>query len=571
MKYKCALPLLLFLFISNLPVAFAQKVVFVPQLSSTEVPLHTVFTVTYSLNDAGELVKAPDFRDFKVVGGPMTQSFMSNINGKSKQNTYWQYNLLATKQGEFKIPSAIARTSRGNVTSSPATVKIVKAVEKKNIDGDSRESIQLNAETKGKNFYPGQQIFLGYNLLLNQQVESVNGISEDDYAGFFVNYHNLTRRHTDEVLIKGRPFTRQLIKALALFPYKEGTFTIDPMIIEARVPLPGGSTFPRIFSMFETRSVQIASNPLEISVKPYPPNAPSGFSGAVGEFEVELIPGPESISMDEAIVLQAIIRGTGDMRRWSVPALKVEGEAELFTPKILSEDSENADTNLFFVRTIEYKVLPQNTGKLTIHLPLVILNPETGKYETISSDTLDVQVTKGSGSRKTQSDESISASEEDFLMNQGSVLIADKFWKSPIIWLLFGLILMSSAIGYSQRKLKMLPAQSPADKLDASPEGTIRQIQIISAENDPQRGTEKLVALLESFISSHFQIPMHALNEDTLRIELKRRNVNSETEEEALSLYRAGLFQVYARQSDPASFQKLTLQYEKVVNALRQY
>lgn len=542
-----------------------QSTIFVPQVSNSEVPQNSVFNVTYSLNDAGELVRPPVFKDFKVVSGPNMQTFISAINGKSKQMTYWQYSLVATKQGVFQMPTAIARTSKGNITSTKASVKVVKPVERKDLKGGTGEGIQLVAGVVGSNFYPGQQIFLGYDLLINQQVESVNAISEDNYDGFFVNYYSLLRGHTDEVMINGRPYARQLIKAVALFPYQDGIYSIDPMIIEARIPMAGNSGLPGIFSMFETKSVQIASNPIDIKVKPLPPDPPAGFSGAVGKFEVQLISNVEQVSTDESVTLQAIIKGTGDLRRWSIPSLSVSDNAELFSPKVLTENTENTDTSLVYVRTAEYKLLPKSPGKLSVHLPLVILNPESGKYETVSSDTIEITVVQGKNQVANIDEESKAGTEEDYLMKRRNAWIADKFWTSPIIWCLFGLLLVGTSVLYSKRRMKMLPVEDSITQQDHSLSGTLRQIERVGKESDAEKGKESLVSIFESFLSFNLQIPKHELNEDNIREALTRRMTAAESRDEILTLYRNGLFRVYARQSNTDSLTSLALRYEKAV------
>ncbi|MFT4621544.1 MAG: hypothetical protein ACI8PZ_000196 [Myxococcota bacterium] len=88
----------------------------------------------------------------------------------------------------------------------------------------------------------------------------------------------------------------------------------------ARVELRSGR--PGVFSMFDTRSERMATQPATLHVAPLPP-APEGFTGLVGEFVFETALDKERASVGQSVTWSLQVAGDGTLEgfAWSPPPI----------------------------------------------------------------------------------------------------------------------------------------------------------------------------------------------------------------------------------------------------------
>ena len=412
-------------------VAFAQEPEFRTSVSTSKIAQHSVFEVQFELLNANGLdFRPPSFESFKVVGGPSIGSSTMVINGAVSRSQSWSYSLLATTQGKLTIGSATVVAGSKKFITRPVSIEVIaqKDIAKQG-SSSSREPVLLRAETDRKSYYPGQQIILTYRLLFRENVQTVSTIDEDDYADFFIqNFSDFSREATYET-INGLQFTSRIIKSIALFAHQSGTYTIDPMVMSAGInaPFPGNQGF---FTMRRIQDVQVASEPLTITILPLPANAPASYSGAVGTYQMSLTPGIMQITTDEAYTFEVEITGNGDSRRWDVPAAVVNGDFETYDPKILEDKVFDAGNEVSHIRKVAYQMIPAKPGDYTVVVPFTYFDPAQKQYVTIVSDTIELNVTQGSGIPFDTSSLNKVASGPTELMSINPVLLKDKFWVS---------------------------------------------------------------------------------------------------------------------------------------------
>ncbi|MEO5905297.1 MAG: BatD family protein, partial [Saprospiraceae bacterium] len=259
-------------FILNAGFSHAQDPVFTAVVSTNKVIVNSVFEIQFELNNAkGQDFTPPDFSNFKVVGGPSMGSSTMIVNGQVSRSQSWAYSLLATKEGNITIGPANVIAGRRKLATRPIAIAVTSAGNLSQADPNAPggESIALMADIAEGDYYPGQQIVLNYKLLFRENVQSVNLISEDDYADFFVqNFNSVSQQSTYET-INGVTYTSRVIKSVAMYAHQSGTYTLDPLVIDVGVnaPYPGNQGF---FTMRRLRNVQVASPQKTITVVPLP-------------------------------------------------------------------------------------------------------------------------------------------------------------------------------------------------------------------------------------------------------------------------------------------------------------
>ena len=110
--------LILALFISSVGLS-AQTINFTLEVDKDTLQTGEYITVTYTLTGArGEFV-APEFDDFRLVGGPNFSSQISIVNGRMDQTFTYSYVFQVIKMGDFIIPEASV-TVDGELYISPS-------------------------------------------------------------------------------------------------------------------------------------------------------------------------------------------------------------------------------------------------------------------------------------------------------------------------------------------------------------------------------------------------------------------------------------------------------------------
>ena len=512
--------LIFFFFNVALHLALAQEPVFKASVSDTHLAQNSVFQIQFELQNAsGADYQPPSFQNFKVVGGPSVGSSTMIVNGVVSRSQSWSYTLLAPKSGTFTIGPATIVAGRKKISTNTITIEVVatKDVPSYGSPKGAREPVILRADVDAKQYYPGQQIILTYRLLFRENVQTVSTLNEDDYADFFIqNFSDFSREATLEN-INGQQYTSRIIKSMALFAHQSGAYTIDPMIMSVGInaPFPGNQGF---FSMRRIQDVQVASEPLTINILPLPPGAPTSFSGAVGQYQMKVVPGKTNITTDEAFSFQVEITGNGDARRWDVPAPVASGDFDTYEPKILEDKVFDAGAEVSHLRSIAYQMIPLTPGDYTVFVPLSYFDPNTKKYLTITSDTMTIHVTQGTGVRPDSLAYSDTTSLPQQLMPARTIWLKDKFWMSIPHLLLFGMFLSGAGLGLAQVVRRRRDSLIPEQEKVRSVSGRHAQQQLDALQQQLQDipGNvffSKATEIYYRFLMERFSIPSSALDE----------------------------------------------------------
>jgi len=522
----------------------AQQPSFTARTSGNKVAQHSVFEIQFELeNGASNDFTPPSFRDFKVVGGPSIGSSTMVVNGAVSQSQSWSYSLLATNQGTFTIGPASVVSGRKKLSTRPVTIVVV-APEKAIPQGStstSKDPVILKAELDATNYYPGQQIILTYKILFRENVQTVSTLAEDDYSDFFVqNFGDFSREPTFET-VNGQQYTSRILKSLALFAHQSGSYTIEPMRMSVGInaPFPGNQGF---FAMRRIQDIEVATQPLTITILPLPQGAPSSYSGAVGQYQIKTIPGNTNITTDDAFTFQLEITGNGDSRRWDPPALVTNGDFETYDPKIIEDKVFENSNTVANIRTVGYQMIPHTPGDYRIYVPFSFFDPARKEYITIGSDTMTVHVVQGQQKPGTVHAEQDVSHEPLQLMKVNTPWLKDRFWVSVPHLVLFALVLIIALYSwwvnrkyYREKQLSDAErsrleagkvARSQLDLLEASAQGMESKAFFESAS-----------AIYYKFLTDRFTIPSSELDESRIASYLTKGGVPDQPADRARRLF----------------------------------
>lgn len=352
------------------------------------------FTLTYTSPDGNAPKLALPTLDGFDVAGTSTSSRMSIINGATSAQMVYSYQLQPTRTGTLRIPSLHLDYNGQQLATDPITITVTQG----NGTPTSNPAPQPNAPTNGNVNRKGDKYlyveaavdkkapFVGEQVIFTLRIYSAATLlGQPDYqAPKFNGFWHSPEPATREYSSMGADGTMYDVTELTtmLYPTAAGTVTIDP----ATLTVPGG-----IFSP----SVDLASDPITLNVKPLPSNAPADFTGAVGQFKLTATPDRTQTRVGEPVTLHIELSGTGNWGTLGDPKWPSDASWRAFN------NSSNTQSNVVGgkttgTRTYERLMVPTVEGKLT--LPVIsysYFDPEKGAFQTAKTSAIQIAVAAG--------------------------------------------------------------------------------------------------------------------------------------------------------------------------------
>ncbi len=262
----------------------------------------------------------------------------------------------------------------------------------------ANQSFFLKPEFKIKEAYIGQMIELSYVLYQrSRNLRNFEMAKFPDFKGFLKEELFITKNFSQErVQVGNEVLLRSEIIRYALFPLKSGEVKIDPFVVRAEVftspedlinSLITGAPTPQMGTPIP---MEKSSGVVTIQVKELPAT-PEGviFTGAVGDFNIEL-KGPEGkLSVDQPFTVQFTIAGKGNVKMIEEAPIPLPKDLELFQTKNTSE--LRPDTTGY--KSFEYLLLPRKNGTLVLEpFKWAFFDPQTRSYQVRETPRLSFQV-----------------------------------------------------------------------------------------------------------------------------------------------------------------------------------
>ena len=402
MNRKLALYIILFITTFAFTIN-AQEGKLVASVSKNKLGVNQRFRIQYTIDKQGaDNFKAPNFTNFKIVGGPSQSVSQSWINGKMTFSQSYTYILQPKNKGEFNLPPASIEIDGETVQSNTLKIIIVDAVEVPQNPNDpdyiASQNIHLVAEISKTTPYIGEGIYVEYRLYFSENVGIYdNAITESpQYNGFWNQEVKRNGTPVKEGTYNGEKYRYAVLHKALLIPTKSGNLTIDPMKMDIVVAVPTGRA--DFFGNVITRQVrkEFSSTKKTVAVKGLPTlNKPEDFNGAVGQFSFDVSLSKEILKANESSQIQLTVSGNGNLKLFELPKIETPKELEVYQPE-RKEDVSIMSNGLNGSISNNYTVVPQYKGKYKIpSVSFSYFDPKDEVYQTITSDDLYVDVLEG--------------------------------------------------------------------------------------------------------------------------------------------------------------------------------
>lgn len=405
------------------------QVAFKLEVSSRAIGKDEVLQVSYSVKNASELnsgLSVSSFPGWKIVSGPQTSQETSIVNGVTTSSVGYIYLLMPQKTGTLSIPGATITADGKRLSCAGTTIQ----VSNQSSNGGSMPSNQSSgglsglqalldqfaggapdeAET-GNILHKGETaeqkikdnmfvratpnkktVYVGEPFVVTYQLYSALGgqskvTGQPSFTG--VSVLDLTKESQPEMVTVGNKRYRAfLIRKVQLTALQPGTISLGTVETSNDIPFTSYDDpyHPQTYT-------QLLKNPaVTVEAKPLPEaGKPADFSGAVGKFQIHVVPQNAQLPAGENNTLHIEITGEGNLLPATIPQVNWPAGVEHYDPK----DSQNVDKRSFPVlvsKVFEVPFIGDKQGKVTFApISFSYFDPNEGVYKTVKSDPFTVE------------------------------------------------------------------------------------------------------------------------------------------------------------------------------------
>ena len=392
---------ILILFLTLNTLILSSQVKFDVSVSKSKLGLNERLRVDFVMNQNGDNFSPPKFENFQIIGGPNQSIKTSYVNGERSFSKTYSYFLKPLKKGTLKISQASIEIDNETYKSLPIEVTITDSV-KQPSDAVTQyyndDDIELRALISKGSPFLNEPITVVYKLYYKAPI-NISDARETEtpkFKDFWSQTIKIPQLKVQREVYKGQNYNVVEWRKVVLYPQRVGELEISPLSLNLVLDVP---TDKRDFFgnvIYDQTSQLISTGMRRINVKNLPNQGkPDSFTGAVGEFEFDVILNKNSLRATESFQAELKVKGSGNLKLFDLPNILVPNSMELFEPK----REELINTNLSGMSgsiSKLFTIIPRFQGNFPIEeVEFSYFNPETEKYKILKSPRLTIDVFDG--------------------------------------------------------------------------------------------------------------------------------------------------------------------------------
>lgn len=574
----------MFLLVTAVGALMADNVTFVAS-APRSVAVNQQFRLSYKVNrvNVGE-PSIPSVQGIELLSGPhrSTQQSYSNINGRmeaSEQVTF-TYIMMATAEGDFRIPAATITVDGNKISSNELSVKVLPSNQTSSASAGGSHSRSASAQGGGTEI-ANDELFIRATLnktkvyeqeavLLTYKVYSLVNLTNldnptPDLKGFHIQEVELPRDKQFELdVYNGRNYHSLVWRQFVLFPQQSGKIEIPSLTFEGVVAVQTRRSMDPFEMMFNGRAAyvdvkkSIKSNKLTLDVEALPAGKPASFTGAVGNFSISSSLSTSNLKTNEEMTLKVKVKGTGNMKLMGAPEVDIPSEFDVYDP-VISNNFSLKSSGFSGEKVYEYLITPRANGTYTLPAAeFTYFDTQAGIYRTVKAESYTVNVEKSN-------EPSVTAASSYTAKEKGKVLATDirhiKFGNSGhgrgyeffasqfyapiyIVCLLLFVLLV-----YAGRKKMALNANTSLVRTKKANKVAVKRLKIAKSllhGNNRNEFYDEILKTLWGYMSDKLNIPVARLSKENIAGELEKKGADRALIEELNNVLNECEFARYA-------------------------
>ena len=540
-----------------------SQVKFDASISKSKLGLNERLRIDFVMNQNGDNFSPPNFENFQIIGGPNQSIKTSYVNGERSFSKTYSYFLKPLKKGNLKISQASIEIDGEIYKSLPIEVLITDSVSQPSDSVTqyySDDDIELRALISKGSPYLNEPITIVYKLYYKAPI-NISDASETEtpnYKDFWSQTIKIPQLKVQREVYRGQNYNVVEWRKVVLYPQKAGELEISPLSLNLVLDVP---TDKRDFFgnvIYDQTSQFISTGMRKINVKDLPKtNKPDSFTGAVGQFEFDVILNKKSLRATESFQAELKVKGNGNLKLFDLPNMLVPNSMELFEP----EREESINTNLRGMSgsvSKYFTVIPRFQGNFPIEeVEFSYFDPTAERYKVLRSPRLTIDVFDGpTYNNPATSNESNVITTDDsfrFIKLKGNLSKSDnsKFFESEIFYILSStpFVISIALIAFSAYRRNRKKSYSETIKNEEK-----RIYRMIDSAKKITNDKSQFYDIIEkSIINSlivKFSIRMESLNKEKIQEITKKKGLSAVNISQIINLIENCEKAKYSRSSD---------------------
>ena len=499
----------------------------------------------------------------EVIAGPYTSSESSfqMVNGhtSSSSSITYTYTLYAAKSGVYNIPAAHARVGGKQISSSPAKVTVVGSAQgrgnnspKMHEDDNyqphmraagsaiSGRDLFIKVSANKKKVYEQEPILLTYKVYTLVDLTQLEG-KMPELTGFHTQEIPLPQQKSFHIeRVNGKPYRTVTWSQYVMYPQMTGKMEIPSITFKGIVVQQNRSVDPfEAFFNGGSGYVEVKRNILAPSIKidvlPLP-QKPANFSGGVGKFNISAQLNKNELKAGDPLSLRIVVGGIGNLKLIKQPVVNFPKDWDKYDPKVTDKTkltSNGLEGNMIY----DILAVPRNQGHYTIPpVELTYYDTSLNQYKTIKTQSFEIEVAKGDGSRSSVVDYSKDQPKDikDIKKGDAELHSVDNFFFGSVGYLMSLLIpfvaFVALLVIFRKRaidnadlvKMKGKKANKIATK-------RLRQANKLMLAGKSNEFYDEVLRALWGYVGDKLNMPAEKLSRENISEKLQSHNVDDNT------------------------------------------
>ena len=505
----------------------------------------------------------------EVIAGPYTSSESSfqMVNGhtSSSSSITYTYTLYAAKSGVYNIPAAHARVGGKQISSRPAKVTVVGSAQgrgnnspKMHEDDNypphmkvagsaiSGRDLFIKVSTNKRKVYEQEPILLTYKVYTLVDLTQLEG-KMPELTGFHTQEIPLPQQKSFHIeRVNGKPYRTVTWSQYVMYPQMTGKMEIPSITFKGIVVQQNRSVDPfEAFFNGGSGYVEVKRNivapSIKIDVLPLP-HKPANFSGGVGKFNISAQLNKNELKAGDPLSLRIVVGGIGNLKLIKQPVVNFPKDWDKYDPKVTDKTkltSNGLEGNMIY----DILAVPRNQGHYTIPpVELTYYDTSLNQYKTIKTQSFEIEVAKGDGSRSSVVDYSKDQPKDikDIKKGEAELHSVDNFFFGSVGYLMSLLIPFAAFVAllviFRNRaidnadlvKMKGKKANKIATK-------RLRQANKLMLAGKTNEFYDEVLRALWGYVGDKLNMPAEKLSRENISEKLQSHNVDDNTISKFLS------------------------------------
>ncbi len=505
----------------------------------------------------------------EVIAGPYTSSESSfqMVNGhtSSSSSITYTYTLYAAKSGVYNIPAAHARVGGKQISSRPAKVTVVGSAQgrgnnspKMHEDDNyqphmkaagsaiSGRDLFIKVSANKRKVYEQEPILLTYKVYTLVDLTQLEG-KMPELTGFHTQEIPLPQQKSFHIeRVNGKPYRTVTWSQYVMYPQMTGKMEIPSITFKGIVVQQNRSVDPfEAFFNGGSGYVEVKRNivapSIKIDVLPLP-HKPANFSGGVGKFNISAQLNKNELKAGDPLSLRIVVGGIGNLKLIKQPVVNFPKDWDKYDPKVTDKTkltSNGLEGNMIY----DILAVPRNQGHYTIPpVELTYYDTSLNQYKTIKTQSFEIEVAKGDGSRSSVVDYSKDQPKDikDIKKGEAELHSVDNFFFGSVGYLMSLLIPFAAFVAllviFRKRaidnadlvKMKGKKANKIATK-------RLRQANKLMLAGKTNEFYDEVLRALWGYVGDKLNMPAEKLSRENISEKLQSHNVDDNTISKFLS------------------------------------